>query len=277
MKKKIFIFGHTGYIGSYLLKYLNNEDFITQGTKIPRPDNVKLYDFYYQFISDFLNENNDIFCVINSAGSINCETKEDFFFNSKFDVIFQNIINERKIDVKYLSFNSTKIFSNSLDNYALSKKDLDKNFKNSEMFFSLYIDLVFDDNSPHFKTINDKLQKIKVNIVPVFNPGKYFYPINLISLGNSVKNIIYGNYQKNKFIIIGNKKMSFCELIKYVNEVSNQNKKIYYIPSKIINCFPNFIKKFLQKSKTLQQYDDYDWLEKISYNEFLIRKLNDEF
>ena len=80
MKKKIFIFGHTGYIGSYLLKYLNNEHFITYGNKIPRPDNVKLYDFYYQFISNFLNENNDIFCVINSAGSINCETKEDFFF-----------------------------------------------------------------------------------------------------------------------------------------------------------------------------------------------------
>ena len=100
-----------------------------------------------------MNENNDIFCVINSAGSINCETKEDFFFNSKFDVIFQNIINERKINVKYLSFNSTKIFSNSLDNYALSKKELDNNFENKKMFYSLYIDLVFEDNSQHFKTI----------------------------------------------------------------------------------------------------------------------------
>lgn len=277
MKKKIFIFGHTGYIGSYLLKYLNNEDYVTYGNKIPRPDNAKLYDFYYQFISNFLNENNDMFCVINSAGSINCNTKEDFFFNSKFDVIFQNVINERKIDVKYLSFNSTKIFSNSLDDYALSKKDLDNNFKNKDMFYSLYIDLVFEDDSPHFKTIQEKIRDIKINFVPVFNPGKNFYPINLDSLTNSIIEIIRKDYEIKKFVIIGDKKMNFCNLIEYVNKVSKLNKKIFYIPSKIFKVFPNFIRKIFLKSKTFQQYDDHDWLKKLSNDEFLIRKSNNKF
>mgnify|MGYP001253284113 CR=1 FL=1 len=277
MKKKIFIFGHTGYIGSYLLKHLSNDNFVTFGCKIPRPDNINLYDFYYQFINNFLSENNDIFCLINSAGSIDCQTQEDYFFNSKFDVIFKKIINEKKLNIKYLSFNSTKIFSNALDNYALSKKELDKNFKNNNMFYSLYIDLVFDDNSPHFKTIKNKIKDIKMNIVPVFNPGKNFYPINLDSLANSIEQIISKNYEIKKFIVIGDEKMNFCNLIEYVNAVSKQNKNIFYIPSKIFNIFPKFIKKIFLKSKTFQQYDDYDWLKKINFDEFLIRKSNNKF
>ena len=277
MKKKIFIFGHTGYIGSYLLKYLNKEDFITYGIKIPYPYNVDLYVFYHQFINNFLNKNSDIYCIINSAGSISCKTKENYFFNSKFDVIFQNIIKNRKINVKYLSFNSTKIFTNALDNYALSKKDLDNNFKNTDMFYSLYIDLVFDKYSPHFKTIKKKIKDIKINFVPVFNPGKNFYPINLRSLGNSIIQIIKKDYKIKKFVIIGNKKMSFCNLIEYVNKTSNLNKKIFYIPSKFFKIFPSFIKNILLKSETFQQYDDYNWLKRINNNEFLLRKPNDKF
>ena len=71
--------------------------------------------------------------------------------------------------------------------------------------------------------------------------------------------------------------MNFCDLIEYVNTVSNIKKKIFRIPSKLINKFPNFIKKIFLKSKTFQQYDDDDWLERINYNEFLIRKSNDKF
>tara|TARA_B100001057_G_C22810710_1_gene935286 strand:+ start:901 stop:1734 length:834 start_codon:yes stop_codon:yes gene_type:complete len=277
MKKKIFIFGHTGYIGSYLLKCLINEEFETHGRKIPRPNNTDLYNFYYQFISDFLDQNKNMLCIINCGGSINCQTEQDFFFNSNFDVIFQKILDERKINTKYLSLNSTKIFSNALDNYTLSKKKLDQNLIKNDMFYTLYIDLVFDDDSPHFKTIKKKIQDIKINIIPVFKPGKNFYPINLDSLGDTIKKIVNGNYKIRKFIIIGDKKMNFCNLIEYVNETSNLNKKILYIPSKIINKFPNFIKKILLKSKTFQQYDNDDWLRRINYDEFLIRKSNNEF
>lgn len=277
MRKKIFIFGHEGYIGSYLLKNFNNEEFETFGIKIPRPDNNNLYNFYYQFISNFLNKNDNIFCLINSAGNIECKTKEDYFFNSNFDVIFQTVIDEKKIRTKYFSLNSTKIFTNALDNYALSKKELDKNLVNNDMFYSLYIDLVFDDNSPHFNKIKEKIKGLKISIIPVFNPGKNFYPINLYSLCCSIKKIINGNYKIRKFIIIGDKKMNFCDLIEYVNTVSNLKKKVFYVPSKLINIFPNFVKKILLKSKTFQQYDDEEWLKKINCNKFLIRKSNNEF
>ena len=184
-------------------------------------------------------------------------------------MLFSKIIKEQKINIKYLSFNSTKTFSNALDDYALSKKELDKNLINYDNCYSLYIDLVFDDNSPHFQTIQEKIKSIKINILPVFNPGKNFYPINLNSLGDSIKEIINNDYKIKKFIIIGDEKMNFCNLIKHVNSVTNSNKKILYISSKMINYFPKFIKKILLKSKSLQQYDDYNWLSNINKNEFL--------
>ena len=96
-------------------------------------------------------------------------------------------------------------------------------------------------------------------------------------MSNSIKKIINGNFEIKKFILIGDKKMNFCNLIEYVNAVSNIKKKIFYIPSKFIKKFPNFIKKILLKSKMFQQYDDDDWLKRINYKEFLIRKSNNEF
>ena len=136
----------------------------------------------------------------------------------------------------------------------------------------MYIDLVFDNDSPHFKTIKEKIKSIKINIIPAFKPGKNFYPINLDSLCIMIKKIIKGNYKIRKFIIIGDRKMNFCNLIEYVNETSNLKKKIFYISSKLINKFPNFIKKILLKSKTFQQYDDDDWLKRINSEEFLKSK-----
>ena len=171
MKRKIFIFGHSGYIGSYLLKFLDNKDYDVFGYKIPRPDGNDLDNFYKNFIENFLSTNKNIFCIINSAGSINCETKEEYFFNSRFDVIFQKLITEKKLNLKYLSFNSTKVFTNSLDNYALSKKELNNHFDKRNQFYTLYIDLVFQENSPHFKTIKNKIENMKLFFIPVFFPG----------------------------------------------------------------------------------------------------------
>ena len=277
MKRKIYIFGHTGYIGSSLLKSLNDVNFDTIGCKIPRPNSVNLEAFYINFIKEFLDNNKDIFCIINSAGSINCETKEDYFFNSKFDAIFQSLLIEKKIDLKYLSFNSTKVFTSGLDKYALSKKDLKNNFKNKKNFYTLYIDLVFEDNSPHFDKIKETIMKIKLFFIPVFYPGKSFYPIDLNSLNNTIKEILFGNFKTHNFIIIGNKKINFNELIEYVNKASNINKKILYIPSQLISFFPSFLKKILLKSKFFQQYENYDWLKALDTDKYLIRKPNNKF
>ena len=59
--------------------------------------------------------------------------------------------------------------------------------------------------------------------------------------------------------------------------MSNINRKILYIPSKLINYFPLFIKKILLKSKSFQQYENHDWLKDIDTKKFLIRKQNNKF
>ncbi len=277
MKKKIFIFGHTGYIGSYLINSLNSKNFEVCGYRIPRPNQENLEKFYILFIEKFLKENQDIFCIINCAGSINCNQTQDYFFNSKFDSIFQNCLLEKKINIKYLSLNSTKIFTGGKDSYALSKKESEKNFKSKDNFYSLYIDLVFEKNSPHFKTIENAIKKIKFFYIPVFFPGKIFYPIDLNSLSKTINEIIFGDFKLNKFIVIGNKEISFNELIEQVNKDSNLNKKVFYIKSKLINIFPYFIKNYLLKSKSLQQYENLEWLSKLDKDKYLIRKSNNKF
>ena len=117
----------------------------------------------------------------------------------------------------------------------------------------------------------------KVFFIPVFYPGKNFYPIDLISLANTIKEIILGNFKINKFIIVGDKKIYFNELIEDVNKASNINKKILYISSKLINYFPSFIKRILFKFKSFQQIEDHDWLIGLDKNRFLIRKPNNKF
>jgi hypothetical protein len=70
--------------------------------------------------------------------------------NSNFDVIFQKILKKKENKIKYISLNSTKVFTNNLDDYAVSKRLLHKNFICSKYFKSIYIDLIFDRNSQHF-------------------------------------------------------------------------------------------------------------------------------
>ena len=96
MKRKIYIFGHTGYIGSSLLKSLNDVNFDAIGCKIPRPNSVNLESFYIAFIKEFLNNNKNIFCIINSAGSINCETKEDYFLIQNLMQFFKDYLLKKK-------------------------------------------------------------------------------------------------------------------------------------------------------------------------------------
>ena len=278
MKYKICILGESGYLGNYLLEFFKKKNYQVFGQKIPRPNHdFKLDEFYTSFIQDLLTKINDFDLILNCAGSIECKTKSDFFFNSKFDIIFQKVIIKNNLKIKYFIFNSTKVFTSGADNYALSKKLLNNKIENSKNFYNLYIDLVFEKNSPHFNTIKEILEKIKLFIVPVFFPGKIFYPISLIQVAETIHNIILENYLLNKFILIGDKKIFFYELINYVKNECNIKKKIFYVPSKIINLLPDFMKKYFFKSKSLQQFENYDWLKNIKTSEYLIRSKNNRF
>ena len=80
------------------------------------------------------------------------------------------------------------------------------------MFYNLYIDLVFDDNSPHFETIKKKIENIKINIFPAFNPGKNFFIGALFDLTSKLALVIIellSTFEKVFFLLVLFDKDSF--------------------------------------------------------------------
>lgn len=274
MKNQICIFGHSGYIGSGILKALNKIKCNILQANIPRPNNNEnFYKFYVNFFSDFLDKNRNITTIINCAGSIDCKTEKDFFFNSNFDFICQKVILKKKINLKYISLNSTKIFTKGLDSYALSKKNLNKKFKTNSNFLSVYIDLVFDIKSPNFNSILNVLQKFMVFPVPVFFPGKIFYPLNKDSIVNFICKLISKKTKYSKFVLLGDVKIYFYELILKVISLSKIDRRIFYIKSSYINFMPSIFLNIILKSNFLQQYDNNDYIKKINLKYYKIIKL----
>lgn len=274
MINQICIFGHSGYIGSGLLKAFNKTKYNVLQVNIPRPsNNDNFYKFYLNFFSNFLDKNRNIKTIINCAGSIECKTEKDFFFNSYFDSICQKVILKKKIKLKYISLNSTKIFTKGLDNYALSKKNSNKKFRTNNNFLSVYIDLVFDKKSPHFNSILNVIKKFWIFPVPVFFPGKIFYPLNRGALVNFICKLINRKNKYHKFILLGDIKVYFYELILKVISLSATNKKLIYIKSSYINWMPSIFLNIILRSKFLQQYDDSEYIKKSNLKKYKIIKL----
>jgi hypothetical protein len=210
MLNKICVIGSSGFIGSHLVAYLKSKKIKIISEVVPRPKyEKKIEDFYNKYISKILKKNSKIDIFINCAGSISCVKSEDFYFNSNFDVIFQKNLQKKENKIKYISLNSTKVFTNNLDNYAVSKRLLDKNFICSKYFKSIYIDLIFDRNSQHFIKILKIIKKFLFFPIPVFFPGKIFYPINCNKLVKKIYEISVSNEKFNKYLILGKKNFIF--------------------------------------------------------------------
>jgi dTDP-4-dehydrorhamnose reductase len=274
MKKKIIIFGHKGYIGSHLLKVLKKKKLSIVGLTIPRPKKFDDFDnFYIKYINKILLNYSNIYCIINCSGSINCSTKKDFFFNSKFDLIFQKIVLKKKLRLKYLILNSTKVFTNCLDNYSLSKKELDRKIILKKNFYSLYLDLIFQKDSSHYNKIYNILKKYSNFRIPIFFPGKHFYPVDLQNLTQEIYNIMMNKQKKNRIIIIGEKKYTFYEIINYVKKNSFLKNKFFLFKSEYFNYIPSYFKSLIYRSKFLQMIDDKNWINHINKKKILLKKL----
>lgn len=271
MLKTICVIGSSGFVGSHLVAYLHSKKIITKTENVSRPKSKKnIENFYRNYISKILKKNSKIDLFINCAGSISCKKYEDFYFNSNFDVIFQKILQKKEKKIKYISLNSTKVFTNNLDDYAVSKRLLHKNFICSKYFKSIYIDLIFDQNSQHFIKIQRIIKNILFFPIPIFFPGKIFYPINCEKLVKKIYEISISNDKFNKYLILGKKKFFFYELILKVMNASKLNKKIFFIKSSFIKRLPKFIINFILKSKFLQQFDDTNFLKKNDFKNYKI-------
>lgn len=275
MSHKICIIGSKGFIGKELRKNLKLQKINFIEINLPRPDDDKrLASYYINLISKILTQIKNCTVIINCAGSINCKKKHDFFFNSNFDVLFQNYLVKKKLKIKYISINSTKIFGPWKDLYSISKKKLHNNFKNSKLFISIYPDLIIDTKSNTYKKIKIVLKKIKTIPLPIFNPGKTFYPLdNKSFVQNLIKIALYKN-KKFKYIIMGKKKISFYQLISKINKKEKLNRYIKSINKKWFKYLPLKLLKLLYQNNILQNFDDIDYIKEQMKNEFSIIKCN---
>ena len=68
---------------------------------------------------------------------------------------------------------------------SLSKKDSEKIMLNKGKVISIYPDMILDKTKGAYNDLENILSS-KIPIVPVFNPGNYFYPINCSSLAEKM-------------------------------------------------------------------------------------------
>lgn len=275
MLKKICVIGSSGYIGSNLISYLEFKKIKVTSDTVPRPkDENNIEKFYKNYIFRLLKKNPTINLFINCAGSISCKSYKDFYFNSHFDIIFQNILKKKKKKISYINLNSTKVFTNNLDNYAVSKKLLHENFICSKYFKSIYIDLIFDKNSQPFLKIYKIIKKTLLIPIPIFYPGKIFYPVNCNKLVKIIYEILTSKKNFERYLIIGVRKFYFYELILQVIKITKLNKRLIFIKSSFISKLPKVLVNLMLKSNFFQLYDCTDFLKKENFKNFKIVRIN---
>jgi hypothetical protein len=274
--QKLFcITGSSGHLGSELIKLFEEKKIKFIKFKIPRPatkgENLK--NFYLKHINDFLTLNKHVDTIINCAASLKPKNYKEFYFNSYFPSLFQESLFRLNEHGTFVNINSTRIFKNSTDKYSLSKKNSEKIMLNKGKIVSIYPDIILDKTKGAYNDLENILSN-KIPFVPVFSPGNYFYPINCISLAEKILKISLGKIDnKRKIIICGNKKISFYEIVKKINN-KNKRKVIVSMPSKYFKLFPSFIKNFFLKSYYLQKFEDSDFLNHINKNDYDIIQTN---
>ena len=268
--QKLFcITGSSGHLGSELIKLFEKRKIKFIEFKIPRPTktDINLKNFYSEHINEFLFLNKHVDIIINCAASLKPNNYKEFYFNSYFPILFQESSFKLNKHSAFINISSTRIFKNSTDKYSLSKKDSEKIMLNKGKVISIYPDIILDKTRGAYNDLENILSS-KIPIVPVFNPGNYFYPINCSSLAEKILLISLDKIEnKKKIIVCGNKKISFYEI---VDEINNKNKKkiIVSMPSKYFKLFPSFVKNFFYKSYYLQKFEDSDFLNHINKNNY---------
>ena len=268
--QKLFcITGSSGHLGSELIKLFEEKKIKFIKFKIPKPTKTdrNLKSFYSKHINEFLTLNKHVDIIINCAASLKPKNHKEFYFNSYFPILFQEALFKLSEHSTFVNISSTRIFKNSTDKYSLSKKYSEKIMLNKGTVISIYPDIILDKTKGAYKELEHILSS-KIPFVPVFNPGNYFYPINCSSLAEKILKISLDKIEnKRKIIICGNKKISFYEIVKEINN-KNKRKIIVSIPSKYFKLFPSFVKNFFYKSYYLQKFEDSDFLNHINKNDY---------
>jgi hypothetical protein len=241
--KKILIIGN-GFVAKKFYIFFKKDRYKVNIHKINRikSKNIELIEKFYH--NEILNTIRDFSfdVVINCSGSTESKSIVDNFFNRRFDILFQQILDKKKIKTLYININSSVFFYKYSINqsYSDSKKYNFLNFKNSKYYLTIAPNYIYNKDDKNNKLINNYIKLFPIIFIP--RKGKTLYPIKIKKFYLFIVSLLNKkDLDCFKYILLG-KKIYLSDLIKKKLKKIYPNKKI--ISFQISDNIAYFLNKF---------------------------------
>lgn len=271
MKKKILIIGSKGYIGKKLKKILKIK------YKLIAPSKKKLDITNIYKLKNFIN--NNIHCIINLSGQISNNSKimKKVIINGNRNLI--KICNKKKIKILFISTSLIYGYSNKNKNENSSTKPIDKYSK-----YKLKAEQDYIKSNTNYLILrlcniyNGKKNGIVNNVTNSIIKNKKL----IVTNSQVFRNYIYIDDLIKIIFKILNKKLKYniynigFENIKLIELLDKLNKKFkiqidYYDKKMKLNTIPS------QKISYSKILDEINYKPKVKIQNYLIKKINDQF
>ncbi len=300
MRKKILIFGGSGFIGSSLTKQLlkqkhqvcvvcsNKEKAIDKFNSDLLGLEIKVIDVFNE--DEVVNLVKDYDVIINLIGKLFEAKKGDFAkFHHEFPQLLSQAISGKQHLIHVSALGIEKSSKTSI--YAKTKLDGQKAvIKNCKNYNIIKPSIVFGCND-NFFNLFAKMAKISP-FLPLIGGGKAkFSPVYVEDLANSIVFLAEDNkkYQNQIFESYGPNTSSFKELMQFILKIAGRKRLLISLPfvlAKLQANLINFLKIYLLTPDQVEllKYDniasnEYDNIDKIignlkSYEEIIPKYLS---
>jgi nucleoside-diphosphate-sugar epimerase len=248
---KIFITGHSGFVGSNICQKFSRTHDITK---------ISLRDVNFNNTNDFenfLNRFSNADIVINCAASLKPKNKNDLFINENIPSLIARFLKKIKKNILFIHLSTINVLIKEReDTYTVSKRKAEEGLRDTK---SVIIRLPFlykedDGKIQNSGNLNVLFKYLNINlpIYPMIYPGHVYEPLNINKFLTFLDQIIQNKYEDKIFInISGNEKKSLWSLFEML--AKEKNKRVFKI--NISNFIPNFLIKKLKKNNSfLQQF-----------------------
>ncbi len=221
---------------------LNYNDFLTYINNLFNSEETNLNYTYQVFITDLLNNNNDIINILNNNNDIIQGSFQTNYFN-KFN--FRNLINTVKFikgvdsdEIYYTRLRESKfltfyiyVYVNNMDNLILNRSGLnninledENNLLNDSGLNTIYNNLSFDTAKEILRDrLNNKLNKLN-NLINKKQKLKNYYTQKKDTNYTFINNLKYRKYKNYNKIVELNRDL--LKLTRKYKNIQNQINKI---------------------------------------------------
>jgi len=264
---KICITGYSGFLGSYLSKYLAKK-FAIKKVNLRKMPNLEDPDLN-KFLDKMTNSN----IIINCAANLNPKTARDFFINQDFPYILQKHIKKKRKKIILIHISSINVLIRARkDPYTISKIAAEKKIKGSNVII-LRLPLLYNETNGiiqkegNLKQIHDYLNQKFLPIYPMVYPGHLYQPVQVKKILIFIENIILKERKLKKiYNIVGKDKKFLWDL--YYQIASYKKKRVLKINIQYFEkLIPTFVKTNIKKNQNFFQQ-----LLSIDHSKFLEKK-----